>query len=80
MAKKLTRENLTECGLDRSTSERLVRAHQFITHIASSGSLLGENFSQTILTPDHPFALHQLLHKTVFADWDGCGCPRLVSS
>ncbi len=70
MAKKLTCENLTECGLDKSTSERLLKC---INPLLASlpATACWRRISQTILTPDHPFPLHQFLHKTVFADWDG---------
>ena len=74
MAKKLTRENLTECGLDRSTSERLVKRINLL--LASlPATACWEEISQTILTPDHPFPLHQLLYNTVFADWAGAAAP-----
>ena len=74
MAKKLTRENLTECGLDRSTSERLVkRINPLLASLPATACW--EEISQTILTPDHPFPLHQLLYNTVFADWAGAAAP-----
>ena len=74
MAKKLTRENLIECGLDRSTSERLVkRINPLLTSLPATACW--EEISQTILTPDHPFPLHQLLYNTVFADWAGAAAP-----
>ena len=74
MAKKLTRENLIECGLDRSTSDRLI---EFINPLLASlpAAACWQKITQTILTPDHPFALHQLLHNTVFADWKGVAIP-----
>ena len=74
MTKKLTRENLTKCGLDRSTSDRLI---EFINPLLASlpAAACWQKITQTILTPDHPFALHQLLHNTVFADWKGVAAP-----
>ena len=74
MAKKLTRENLIECGLERSTSDRLI---EFINPLLASlpAATCWQKITQTILTPDHPFALHQLLHNTVFADWKGVAIP-----
>ena len=74
MAKKLTRENLTECGLDRSTSERLIKRINLLLASLPAAACWGE-ISQTILTPDHPFALHQLLYNTVFADWEDTAAP-----
>ena len=74
MAKKLTRENLTECGLDRSTSDRLLEC---INPLLASlpAAACWKEISQTILTPDHPFTLHQLLYNMVFADWEGGVAP-----
>ena len=74
MTKKLTRENLSECGLDRSTSEQLLERINSLLASLPAAACWGE-ISQTVLTPDHPFALHQLLHNTVFADWKGQAAP-----
>ena len=74
MAQKLTRENLIECGLDRSTSECLVkRINPLLASLPAAACW--REISQTILTPDHPFALHQLLYNMVFADWEGVVAP-----
>ena len=74
MAKKLTCENLIECGLDKSTSEQLL---EHINPLLASlpAAACWREISQTVLTPEHPFALHQLLYNTVFADWDGMVAP-----
>ena len=74
MAKKLTCENLIECGLDKSTSEQLL---EHINPLLASLPAVDcwKEISQTVLTPDHPFALHQLLYNTVFANWDGVAAP-----
>ena len=70
MAKKLTRANLIECGLDKTTSDRLIeRINPLLASLPAAACWA--KISQTVLTPDHPFALHQLLHNTVFADWEG---------
>ena len=74
MAKKLTRENFIECGLDESTSDRLLERINPLLASLPAAACWGK-ISQTILTPDHPFALHQLLHNTVFADWEGVAVP-----
>ena len=74
MAKKLTRDNLTECGLDKSTSEQLLARINPLLASLPAAACWGE-ISRTVLTPDHPFALHQLLHNTVFADWKGQAAP-----
>ena len=73
-AKKLTRENLIECGLDKSISDRLIeRVNPLLASLPTAACW--RQISQTILTPDHPFTLHQLLHNTVFADWKGQAAP-----
>ena len=78
-AKKLTRENLIECGLDKSTSARLIeRVNPLLASLPAAACW--REISQTILTPDHPFALHQLLHDTVFADWKGQAAPAWFPS
>ena len=74
MAKKLTRENLIGCGLDISTSECLLeRINPLLASLPAAACW--REISQTVLTPEHPFALHQLLHNTVFADWEGVAVP-----
>ena len=74
MAKKLTHENLIECGLDKSTSDRLLACINPLLASLPAAACWRE-ISQTILTPDHPFALHQLLYKTVFTDWKSTAVP-----
>lgn len=74
MAKQLTRDNLTECGLDKSISDRLLaRINPLLSSL--SATACWSEISHTILTPDHPFALHQLLYNTVYADWKGAAAP-----
>ena len=74
MARQLTRDNLTECGLDKSTSDRLIKRINPLLSSLPTTACWGE-ISRTILTPDHPFALHQLLYNTVYADWKGAVAP-----
>ena len=73
-AKKLTHENLIECGLDKSTSDRLIECINPLLASLPAAACWWE-ISQTVLTPDHPFALHQFLHNTIFADWKGQAAP-----
>lgn len=74
MAKKLTRENLIECGLDKAASDHLIeRINPLLASLPAAACW--EEISQTILTPDHPFALHQLIYNTIFADWKGAVAP-----
>ena len=79
IAKKLTCEDLIECGLDRSASDRLLERINLLLASLPTEACWRE-ISQTILTPHHPFALHQLLHKTVFADWKGAVAPAWFPS
>ena len=79
MAKKLTRENLIKCGLDKSTSDRLIECVNPLLASLPAAACWRE-ISQTVLTPDHPFALHQLLHNTVFANWEGVAAPAWFPS
>ena len=65
MAKELTLENLIERGLDKSVSAEVL---QLIS--SSPAAECWQKISQEILNPDLPFALHKLLHETVFSDWD----------
>ena len=74
IAKKLTRENLIQCGLDKSTSDRLLERINPLLASLPVAACWGK-ISQTILTPEHPFALHQLLYNTIFADWEGSAAP-----
>ena len=67
MAKQLIRENLTECGLNEPTSEQLLARINPLLASLPAAACWGE-ITQTVLTPEHPFALHQLLYNTVFAD------------
>ena len=79
MAKKLTRENLTECGLDKSTSEQLLeRINSLLASLPAAACW--REISQTVLAPDHPFALHQLLYNTVFSDWEDAVAPAWFPS
>ena len=79
MAKKLTRENLIGCGLNKSTSDRLLECiNPLLTSLPAAACW--REISQTVLTPDHPFALHQLLHNTVFASWESVATPAWFPS
>ena len=79
MAKRLTRENLMKCGLDKSASDRLIeRVNPLLASLPAAACW--REISQTVLTPDHPFALHQLLHNTVFANWEGVATPAWFPS
>ncbi len=69
MAKELTLEQLIERGLEKSVAADILRrVNQLLLSLPASECW--QKISQEVLTPCHPFQLHQLLHKTVFSDWD----------
>ena len=65
----LTVEQLIACGLDKAEASKIVETVNPIlkTH---SPTACWSDISRHILTPHHPFALHQLLYETVYADFD----------
>ena len=74
MVKQLTCENLIKCGLDKSTADCLLeRINPLLVSLPAAACW--KEISQIVLTPDHPFTLHQLLYNTVFADWEGVAAP-----
>jgi acetyl-CoA synthetase len=74
MAKELTIEQLIACGLEQSTaSDLLQRMNPFFSSLPPPECW--QKMTQEVLTPDHPFALHKLLHETVFSDWDSTQGP-----
>lgn len=69
MAQPLSLAQLLACGLPEA--EALTLLPQIHVALASpSASESWQRLSQ-ILQPEHPFALHQLLHRVTFADWPG---------
>lgn len=65
----LTVEQLIACGLDKAEASEIVEAVNRILETQSPTARWSE-ISRHILTPHHPFALHQLLYETVYADFD----------
>ena len=65
----LTVEQLTACGLEKAESSKITEAVNRILPTQSPTACWYE-ISRYILTPQHPFALHQLLYETVYADFD----------
>ena len=65
----LTVEQLTACGLDKAEASEITEVVNRIleTHCPTA---CWYEISRYILTPYHPFALHQLLYETVYADFD----------
>lgn len=65
----LTVEQLTACGLDKTEASEIVEAVNRILKTQSPTARWSE-ISRHILTPYHPFTLHQLLYETVYTDFD----------
>ena len=62
-------EQLTACGLGKTEASEIVKAVNRILKTQSPAACWHE-ILRHILTPHHPFALHQLLYETVYADFD----------
>ena len=65
----LTVEQLIACGLEKAESSKIAEAVNRILP-TQSPTACWYQISRYILTPQHPFALHQLLYETVYADFD----------
>lgn len=65
----LTVEQLTACELEKVEASKIAEAVNRILETQSPTACWYE-ISRYILTPHHPFALHQLLYETVYADFD----------
>ena len=74
MAKQLSLEQVVTCDLENNiATEMLPQIEQWLSSLPASECW--QRLTQNILKPDHPFALHQLLYKTVFSDWDASQGP-----
>ena len=62
-------EQLIACGLEEVEASKIAEAVNRILATQSPTACWYE-LSRYILTPQHPFALHQLLYETVYADFD----------
>ena len=65
----LTVEQLIACGLGKAEASEIVETVNRILETHSPTACWYE-ILRYILTPHHPFALHQLLYDTVYADFD----------
>ena len=65
----LTLEQLVTCGLEKAEALQITETVNRILPTQSPTACWYE-ISRYILTPQHPFALHQLLYETVYADFD----------
>ena len=62
-------EEFIACGLDKAEASKITEAVNRILETQSPTASWYE-ISRYILTPHHPFALHQLLYETTYADFD----------
>ena len=65
----LTPEQIIACGLEKAEALKIAETVNRLLPTQSSTACWYE-ISRYILTPAHPFALHQLLYETVYADFD----------
>ncbi|MDE0009862.1 MAG: AMP-binding protein [Candidatus Poribacteria bacterium] len=65
----LTVEQITACGLEKKEALKIAETVNRLLSTQSSTACWYE-LSRYILTPQHPFTLHQLLYATVYADFD----------
>ena len=65
----LTPRQLIACGLEKSEASKTAEAVNRILPTQSPTACWYE-ISRYILTPQHPFALHQFLYEIVYADFD----------
>ena len=65
----LTVEQLIACGLEKAEASKITEVVNRILK-AQSPIACWSDISRHVLTPHHPFALHQLLYETVYADFD----------
>lgn len=65
----LTVEQLTACGLEEGAAVKMVEGVNRLLATCDPMTCWAE-ISRTLLTPHHPFALHQLLYERVYADFD----------
>ena len=62
-------EQLTACGLEKGEASKITEAVNRILETQSPTASWYE-ISRYILTPHHPFTLHQLLYETTYANFD----------
>ncbi|MXY99738.1 AMP-binding protein [Candidatus Poribacteria bacterium] len=65
----LTVEQIIACGLDETEASEMTETVNRILP-TQAPTACWQNISRYILTPQHPFALHQLFYETVHADFD----------
>lgn len=68
MVKQVLLEQIIQCGVEPDTATALLpQINQYL--IAFPDIECWQQMTQHLLKPNHPFALHQLLYETTFAQW-----------
>ena len=62
-------EQLIACGLDKAEASEITESVNRVLK-TQSPAVCWREISRHILTPHHPFALHQLLYETVYTDFN----------
>lgn len=69
MDRQVVLEQIIQCGVEQETAVALLPSiNQWLTTLPAIACW--QHLTRHLLKPDHPFALHQLLYETTFADWD----------
>ena len=66
--KNVTAESLVGLGLDVAEAGRVVAQLAAIDSSQAMQQVWGE-IAESVLNPSHPFAVHQAIHRAVFAEW-----------
>jgi acetyl-CoA synthetase len=69
MTKQLSLEEIVKCGVNQTIAAAILPE---IERWLSSSSAIEcwQHLSREILSPNHPFSLHELLYQITFSDWD----------
>lgn len=79
MMKQLTIAQIMQTGVDQATAQLLLP--QINQELAMLSAIdCWQHLTQFLLKPSHPFALHQLLYETTFADWKAGPPPAWIPS
>ena len=65
----LTLERIIACGLEKTEASKIAETVNQLL-VTQSPTACWDEISRHVLTPQHPFRLHQLLYETVYADFD----------
>jgi len=74
VVKQLLLEQIVNCGVDRGTAIAILpEIERWL--VSRSAVECWQQLTRHLLTPDYPFALHELLYETTFSDWDASQKP-----